>query len=99
MDISYITLHVLKETCQTYIIVFSRYCVSMFGMWYYYYRITFFFLTNVESLVLSFFVDLLVCVDGNHGRRKKVIVVVWVITSLVFVMILTFCIYMTKQRY
>jgi len=43
MDISYITLHVLKETCQTYIIVFSRYCVSMFGMWYYYYRITFFF--------------------------------------------------------
>ncbi|KAK7342817.1 hypothetical protein VNO80_25773 [Phaseolus coccineus] len=37
--------------------------------------------------------------DGKHRQRKKIIVVASVTTSLVFVMLLTFCIYMTKQKY
>ncbi|XP_017432462.1 G-type lectin S-receptor-like serine/threonine-protein kinase At4g27290 isoform X1 [Vigna angularis] len=37
--------------------------------------------------------------DGKHGRRKKVIAVASAVASLVFLMLLTFCIYMTKRRY
>ncbi|CAJ1978446.1 unnamed protein product [Sphenostylis stenocarpa] len=36
--------------------------------------------------------------DVKHGKGKKVIVVVSVIASLVFVMLLAFCIYMTKEK-
>ncbi|KAK7405361.1 hypothetical protein VNO78_06610 [Psophocarpus tetragonolobus] len=37
--------------------------------------------------------------DGKHGKRKKIILATSVIASLLLVMLLAFCIYMTRKRY
>ncbi|RDX96534.1 G-type lectin S-receptor-like serine/threonine-protein kinase, partial [Mucuna pruriens] len=37
--------------------------------------------------------------DGKHGLGKNVVVAVSIVASLVFVMLLAFCIYMIKKRY
>jgi len=54
---------------------------------------------GVKSIMFYFIINLSILVDGKHEHRRKVVLVVSTIASLVLVMLVAFCIYMIKKIY